>query len=252
MVKLVLRPYLSKFKTSLAKYIRVREPINHLHYDGESKKLFVNLKSKNIYITLITKIAIRHYMEKRWSNRFNKTIGYNDWKDIYRRKVEKIVCKKLADFNFKLLHNLIYTGYILSKWNSSISSKCVVCGENDTVEHLLYECSRVKCLWEKVGEILKLKILWHHLVLGLNENNAEQINKTRNNILSIIVYAIFATWVKCGDRKENFKYLNLETNVCNYLSNYTNVFKRFDIKLTWFVKYYSYVEMILNKLKRTS
>ena len=74
------------------------------------------------------------------------------------------------------------------------------------VEHLLYEHSRVKGSWKKVGEILKLNILWHHIASGLIKKIAEQMNKTRNNILSIITCAIFATWVKCGDTKENLKY----------------------------------------------
>ena len=217
-----------------------------MHYNGKSNVLFINLKSKDIYDTLVTKIAIRHYMEKRWSDKFSKTISYNDWKEIYRRKIENIVCKKLAEFNYKVLHNLIYTGYMLSKWKSTISNKCVVCGENDTVEHLLYECHRVKCLWKKVGEILKLNILWHHIVLGLDENNAEKINKSRNNIISIIAYAIFATWVKSGETKENFQYQNLEITILNYLSHYMNIFKRFDVKLNWFKKYCSYVELLVD------
>ena len=70
--------------------------------------------------------------------------------------------------NYKLIHNLGYTAYILSKWKLGISSKCVVCGENETVEHMLFECERVKNIWKRVGEILKLNISWHHIVLGLD------------------------------------------------------------------------------------
>ena len=128
-----------------------------------------------------------------------------------------ILCKKLSEFNYKIIHNLVYTGCILSKWKFGISSKCVVCGENETVEHMLFECDRVKNVWKRVGEILKLDISWHHIVLGLDEINAKQINVTRNNIITIITYSIYALWVKCGETKESFKYLNI-TKKCAQLS----------------------------------
>ena len=63
-VKLVLKSHFTKFKTSLAKYIKIRKPIEHIHYNGLSNILFTNLKSKDIYNTMVSKIAIRHYMEK--------------------------------------------------------------------------------------------------------------------------------------------------------------------------------------------
>ena len=91
------------------------------------------------------------------------------------------------------------------------------CGENETVEHILFECDRVKNIWKRVGEILKLDISWHHIVLGLDEINAKQINVTRNNIITIITYSIYALWVKCGETKESFKYLNI-TKKCAQLS----------------------------------
>ena len=57
---------------------------------------------------------------------------------------------------------------------------------------MLFECDREKNIWKIVGEILKLNINWHHIVLGLDEINAKQINVTRNNIITIITYSIYA------------------------------------------------------------
>ena len=148
-------------------------------------------------------------METRWGTILNKTLSTNDWKQIYKRKIANVVCKRLSEFNYKLIHNLIYTGYIPSKWKVSISNKCVVCGETDTVKHPLFDCKRVKCIWEKAGESLKLDITWSHIILGLDEIYAKEINQSRNNIISIISCSIYATWVKCGDTKESFKYQNL-------------------------------------------
>ena len=214
-VKRVLKPYLALFNTSLANFVNIKKTNDILFYN-KNKNVTVpllTLKSNDIYHTLILKIATRHYMEKNWCSKFDKKFNHDDWRLIYRRKVGGILCKKLSEFNYKIIHNLVYTGYILSKWKFGISSKCVVCGENEMVEHMLFECDRVKHVWKRVGEILKLDISWHHIVLGLDEINAKQINVTRNNIITIITYSIYALWVKCGETKESFKYLNI-TKMC--------------------------------------
>ena len=154
-----------------------------------------------------------------------------------------ILCKK---FNYKLIHNLVYSGYILSKWKLGVSNKCVVCGKNETAEHMLFECDRVKNIWKIVGEILKLDISWHHNVLGLDEINAKQINVTRNNIITIITYSIYALWVKCGETKESFKYLNIVKNVHNYLHYYMKMFQNFSKKEEWLTLFYKWVQDILH------
>ena len=82
----------------------------------------------------------------------------------------------------------------------------------------------MKCLWDTVGEIMKLHISWHHIVLGLDENNAENVHTTGNIILSIVVYAIFPSWVNVVKKKNLI------------------------IKVNWFRRYFSYVEILTIKL----
>ena len=239
-VKRVLKPYLALFNTSLANFVNIKNTNDILFYN-KNKNVTVpllTLKSNDIYHNLILKIATRHYMEKNWCPKFDKKFNHDDWRLIYRRKVGGILCKKLSEFNYKITHNLVYTGYILSKWKFGISSKCVVCGENETVEHMLFECTRVKNIWKRVGEILKVDISWHHIVLGLDEVNTKQINVTRNNIITIITYSIYALWVKYGETKESFKHLNITKNVHNYLHYYVKIFQNFSKKEEWFTLFY--------------
>ena len=70
--------------------------------------------------------------------------------NIYRRK---IYCNKIkyisdpiiAEFNYKLLHNILNNNYLLSKWRPGFDMKCRYC---DTVientKHLIYECYNVR------------------------------------------------------------------------------------------------------------
>ena len=102
------------------------------------------------------------------------------------KKIKTIPCKKISEFNYKILHNLLVTGYILSKWNKNIPPECLSCGAIDTPEHLLFQCNRVKTIWNKVGTLLKVDLSWKHIVIGLHEEGEKDINTVRNNILSII------------------------------------------------------------------
>ena len=108
--------------------------------------------------------------------------------------------------------NWLTTGYTLSKWNNSISATCVVCNEIDSPNHLLFSCKRINDIWKTVGTILKLDIKWCHIVLGLTENNDLILNKARNNILTIIAYAIYKSLVVIDDNKSNYKYNNILQN----------------------------------------
>ena len=82
-----------------------------------------NEKSKMFHKSFIRKNSTRHYMEKVWETKlFNQTYNSSEWSNIYSRMVKSVPCKKLSEFQYKLLYNLIYRGYILNKWKPSVSS----------------------------------------------------------------------------------------------------------------------------------
>ena len=141
--------------------------------------------------------------------------------------------QKISEFNYKVLHNLLVTGYILSKWNKNISPECLSCGVIDTPEHLLFQCNRVKTIWNKVGTLLKVDLSWKHIVIGLHEEAEKDINTVRNNILSIIAYSIYISWVKCDDSKCTYKFVNIDKNVKNYLNHYYYMYDIILVKKPW-------------------
>ena len=60
-----------------------------------------------------------------------------------------------------------------------------------------------------MGQVIRVNIKWKHLVIGLDERFSEIMNKAKNMIITIVAYSIFAGWVKCGESKESFKYINI-------------------------------------------
>ena len=63
---------------------------------------------------LSRKKATQHYMEKVWNRKFTAHFDVADLRNIYKWKIKSIPCTKLGEFNYKLIHNLIYPGYILT------------------------------------------------------------------------------------------------------------------------------------------
>ena len=117
-----------------------------------------NVKSTVFYNILVQNIGTRHHMKKCWNLKFKKNCQKIDWQNVYLRKGKLIPCKKIAEFNYKLLQNLLIMGYILSKWNKNISFTCIYCHENNTPEHLLFYCNHTKIIGEDISSALKLNV----------------------------------------------------------------------------------------------
>ena len=72
------------------------------------------------------------------------------WTNIYVNKVKDISDTKVAEFNYKLLNNILCNNYLVSKWNPAVRKECTVCGAIENTKHLIFECTNVKGKIEKV------------------------------------------------------------------------------------------------------
>ena len=59
------------------------------------------------------------------NRRFN--ICENSWKNIYRNKITSSYDKCIAEFNYKLLNNLLCNNLYVSKWKKEIARNCTFC-----------------------------------------------------------------------------------------------------------------------------
>ena len=119
-----------------------------------------------------------------------------------------------------LLHNIIPTGYNLSKWNYNISDRCTVCNESETMQHMLYGCARVKDMWHLVSQSLNVVTEWKHLVCGyIMYDLSDKINLF-NLLYTVVMYAIFKH--NSNSKFENLPYEAIDINnivkknVCYY------------------------------------
>ncbi len=161
--------------------------------------------SKFFYDVLIGKKAEKNYMESAWSRNFN--IDNINWENIYNNQIWRIRDRKLSEFNYKILCNILCTRSVISKWNKNVNENCRYCNQRHTVRHLLYECSRVHNLWILIGSILRLDITYRHIVLGNIVTN--DFLKNRNLLISYVAYAIYKFWILSENNKLDFNSASL-------------------------------------------
>ena len=104
----------------------------------------------------------------------------------YNSQQEKEI--KLKEFNFKLLHNILPCNKNLAKWKIKPNDRCDVCGQSQTIEHLLYSCIYVKPLWRVIEIYLGVDISFEHM-LGLD------VFFAHNAIVTLIGFLIYKEWL---------------------------------------------------------
>ena len=166
-----------------------------------------------------------------WSRRFSLSTSNIPVKQFMYRKVLYCPEKKIAEFNYKMFTNILICGYTVNKWNKQISSICEQCQVNHTIEHLIYECNKVKHIWQLVGDTLKVDLSWYKIMFGFLYEGKQYEDLCHT--ISLIAFCIYKTWVLNNNdihkhviqvirhemntrvkmlKDENYKYVRLKWN----------------------------------------
>ena len=130
-------------------------------------------------------------------NRIFKIEGRDIWTSIYSQKVKHIHIPKVAEFNYKVLNNILPNGYILNKWNDKVSSKCEVCGDIETTEHMIYKCPRIQKMWKEISDVINVNVQWKNVVCCFPGCEMSIKINVLNHIVSIICYTVFKANSRC-------------------------------------------------------
>ena len=95
---------------------------------------------------------------------------------------------KLKEFNFKVLHGILPCNLNLMRWKISDSHECDICGETQSIEHLLYSCVYVPPLWQIVEHVFEVDINFK-CILGLDEQCEH------DDIITILSFLIYKDWL---------------------------------------------------------
>ena len=127
--------------------------------------------------------------------------------------MKQISDKNVAEFNYKLLNNLLCNGYYLSKWKIGHTMYCKVCpADIECTQHLIYSCSNVQRIWNIVRLILNFEIKWKHIVLGFYHGKSDYIDFL-NFLISFIACKIYKYKMFCRLESLDENSYNISANV---------------------------------------
>ncbi len=146
---------------------------------------------KNLSEYLKAKQFIKPCVELKWEMQFGISIA---WHHVWRRKI-CLRDKKLAQFNYKLLHNILPNMKQLKIWQIVQDDNCILCHTVEDASHLFAQCPRVKPFWtnieQLIDQLLNQKIIcsWETILLGINSSN-----ENMNIIITLAAFTVFKTW----------------------------------------------------------
>ena len=83
-----------------------------------------------------------------WTNRFPK-YTFN-WDVIWNRLPQSTKEARLVSLNWKILHNIYPTKYLLHKMGKEKSNVCDKCNTIDHIDHFFYRCNKINFIWNIV------------------------------------------------------------------------------------------------------
>ena len=106
---------------------------------------------------------------RKWSKllgtRYDWRIHQQSFKNLY--KVTNIM--KLRNFQFRLLHNIIFCNNVLYHWKLKDTQMCDFCkNEKQDIVHLMFSCSKIKPIWDRLAIDFKEN---HNIPVEINCQN---------------------------------------------------------------------------------
>ena len=157
-------------------------------------KYMKKITTRNIYKEKIEKIIIPPTSELFLSKLLN--IPCDLIKEYYGIPFNTTIYTKLRSFQFKVIHNILYTNEKLHKIGYSDTALCTFCKkETETLLHLFVQCESISPLWKKITDNLLqpygIETLSNKdILLGIL---VEKQNNVINHIIMEAKYYIYAS-----------------------------------------------------------
>ena len=134
-------------------------------------------RGAKVYYNLLTQSSNLPNCCAKWSEKYEDEII---WKTVFL-KIHKIGQVKLKWLQMRIVHRILATNVVLEKMKIAANAKCTFCSvHNDSIQHMFWECERIRCFWNRVESLLKEKCqvavdvrFTEKLVLFGYENNVQ-------------------------------------------------------------------------------
>ena len=156
---------------------------------------------KETYWKIMDTIKPKRNFLNKWSEYFQTQITEKEMSEYFTLNFLCTNENKMRSFQYKILQRSLTTNKFLNICKLG-EDKCYFCKiEVETLEHLFWDCSKIKKFWASIVELLEPFIKLHDVIdnkavlLGTKDG---QYNILVNHIINIIKHYIYTT--KCNNR----------------------------------------------------
>ena len=113
---------------------------------------FTNKYTKEIYNIHVASVFIKPEFKILKCRPELENIEVSKYINIaFQNKIKYMDDRNLAEFNYKIINNILINKAYLSKWISETNAMCSFCHQKEDTIHLLYDCSFNDHIWQIVG-----------------------------------------------------------------------------------------------------
>lgn len=123
-----------------------------LIHSKENKTLDIQKEPpKKIYSFLLKGKRSKPKAEIKWEQNLGNALSTEDWNTRYMMSFRATRETRLQSLQYKILHRTLPCRKYLKTIRVTETDSCSLCGEQDTIQHFIHDCSKTKKLWEMVG-----------------------------------------------------------------------------------------------------
>ena len=131
--------------------------------------------TKLLYRRLIPSDTALKNSACKWATHLNNLFDYSEHVEALQNIYQITNVTKLLNFQFKLLHGIVFCNNILYYWKFSSTQLCDFCQQSkQDVCHLLVDCEKVKTLWYFVNTIFSKMELPELTIKNIIYNNIQK------------------------------------------------------------------------------
>jgi hypothetical protein len=157
-----------------------------------SEKLYA--KSRLYYVNIVKSKTV-HGTIKHLSHSLNVDLTREEIQNIFTRKVKLMQENILSEFNYKILHNILPHGALVSKWDPNVSKLCDVCNEEENIKHLLCSCKVAISIWNFISNVFDKRFTDKDILLGIHND------EIMNYILTVSSYVLYKYRIQSWETK---------------------------------------------------
>ena len=131
------------------------------------------ISSKDIYTVIIKNVSDKVSVREKLRNLHTREFSEKDLMAVFCRPRSSTLSCTLRDFQFRLLHGIVYVNHHLYRFKIVNDNLCSFCQkEEETYKHIFYTCEYARKVWERCSTFFSYvdikDLSWEEIQFGID------------------------------------------------------------------------------------